>query len=104
LIGGPLLASERLKTQLAQPNFDRLSCATKIRAYTYSKVGSVQNCSQQHCCRISRIKIDTGMEEADDSNASAVVHKSRSEAEGALSFENSSVSLQGRSHDSTGTV
>ena len=30
----------------------------------------------------SRIKIDTCMEEADRSNASAVVHKSRSEAEG----------------------
>jgi len=30
----------------------------------------------------SRIKIDICMEEADRSNASAVVHKSRSEAEG----------------------
>ena len=42
--------------------------------------------------------IDTCMEEADDSDASAVVHKSRSEAESALSFENSSVPLQWRSH------
>jgi len=29
-----LLASERLQTQLAQPNFDRSSCVTKIRPYT----------------------------------------------------------------------
>jgi hypothetical protein len=33
------------------------------------------------------------MEEADASNAFAVVHKSRAEAEGALSFENLSFPL-----------
>jgi hypothetical protein len=44
------------------------------------------------------------MEEADASNASAVVHTSQSETEGALSFENLSVPLQWRSHDSTRTV